>query len=1004
MIFFQDIIQKLSEYWAAKGCAIQFGYDLEMGAGTFNPATFFKSLGPEPYKAAYVEPSRRPTDGRYGDNPNRLQHYFQFQVILKPAPLDIQELYLGSLKMLGLSLTEHDIRFVHDDWKSPTLGAWGMGWEVQVDGMEVSQFTYFQNMGGLSLQSITGEITYGLERLAMYLQNVDSVYDLKWNADLSYGDIYHQNEVEWSTYNFEEADVELWRSNFEGFEQEALELIKKGLPIPAYDFTMKASHAFNLLDARGVISVTERTGYINRIRALSCQIARKYLGDRKEKGFPLLKKRDKETLKMPTLRSPSFNVSKQEDFVLEIGTEELPQSFVPIGIRSLKKDLTSTLKELGLVHGSIKTYGTSRRLVAYIEDLKEGIPEKSVIKKGPLVSKAFDDSGQPTRLGYGFLSALKKESATLLEIKKGSIKGLSIEEKGGHDYLIISDQKPALSAYTLLSQKLPSLILNLDFPQKMIWSDLEVPFPRPITSLVAVHGSQTFDFSIAGISSSSTLRGHPILSPKAFPLKKAKDYFSLMKKHFVLVDPEERRTAILDQLKKIESKLKAKALEVETVLKEVLYLAEYPQLMVGSFDTKYLKAPKELLKLVMIVHQRYFPLEDSNHHLIPNFVVCLDNKPNKKIKHGHEKAITPRLADGLFVYQQDLNLGLGQMVDKLQQMTFQKELGNLTHKSNRILKHASALNPFLQSSADPHLLEKTAALLKADLASNLVFEFPELQGIIGSHYAKLEKKPAEVSKAIEEHWLPRFEEDKLPQTELGLLFALADRIDNLLSCFLTGRLPSSSSDPYALRRQTFGIIRILIEHRLHLPMHEILLACADHFDLEKKGESLKELTSFFESRLKTVLSQYALNVDEVQAVLGNENLDIYDLFLRAKALSQFKKEAQFAPFMEVFKRAKGQLNIAICNPVDPKLFQEDIERDLYEYLLNIEPEFLETLQDHQYEASFFLLSSLQPYLAKLFDQVKILIDDEKVRMNRLALLNQVLGLFNHLLDFSLVKS
>ncbi len=538
----------------------------------------------------------------------------------------------------------------------------------------------------------------------------------------------------------------------------------------------------------------------------------------------------------------------------------------------------------------------------------------------------------------------------------------------------------------------------------MIWSDLEIPFPRPLTSLVAVHGTQALDFSIAGVCSSSTLKGHPILSPKSFPLKNAKDYFGLMEKHFVVVDPDERRTIILDQLKKIESKLKAKALEVETILKEVLYLAEYPHLMVGSFDKKYLKAPKELLKLVLIVHQRYFPLEDSTHHLIPNFVVCLDNKPNEKMKLGHEKAVAPRLADGLFVYQQDLNLGLGKMVEKLQEMTFQKELGNLTHKSNRILKHACALNPFLQSSAHLHLLEKAAGLLKADLASNLVFEFPELQGIIGSHYAKLEKKPAEISEAIEEHWLPRFEEDKLPQTELGILFALADRIDNLLSCFLTGRIPSSSSDPYALRRQTFGIIRILIEHRLHLPMHKILQGCSDHFDLEKKGEPLKELTTFIESRLKTVLSKYALNTDEVQAVLGTKNLDIYDLFLRAKALSHFKKKEQFAPFMEVFKRAKGQLNIKICNPVDPELFQEEIERDLYEYLLRIEPEFLETLEEHQYEASFILLSSLQPYLAKLFDQVKILIDDEKIRMNRLALLNQVLGLFNHLLDFSLVKS
>ncbi len=286
---FQDVILTLEKYWAAKGCIIQQPYDLEVGAGTFNPATFLRSLGPEPFKVAYVEPSRRPTDGRYGKNPNRLQHYYQYQVILKPSPIDIQELYLNSLKVLGITPMAHDIRFVEDDWESPTLGAWGLGWEVWLDGMEITQFTYFQQVGGFELKPVSGEITYGLERIAMYLQGVDNVFDLQWNDKVKYGQIHHQSEVEWSHYNFEEADVEMLQKLFDMFEAEGVRLAEKKMVLPLYDCCLKCSHTFNMLDARGAISVTERTSYIGRVRNLAKLSAENYLEQRKEMGFPLLK-------------------------------------------------------------------------------------------------------------------------------------------------------------------------------------------------------------------------------------------------------------------------------------------------------------------------------------------------------------------------------------------------------------------------------------------------------------------------------------------------------------------------------------------------------------------------------------------------------------------------------------------------------------------------------------------------------------------------------------------
>jgi glycyl-tRNA synthetase alpha chain len=287
---FQNVIMALNSFWAKKGCVLAQPYDMEVGAGTFHPTTLLRALGPEPWSVAYVQPSRRPTDGRYGENPNRLQHYYQYQVILKPSPVDVQQQYLNSLEVLGINVLEHDIRFVEDDWESPTLGASGLGWEVWLDGMEITQFTYFQLAGSIELKPVCVELTYGLERIAMYLQGINNVFDLQWNDQVKYGDIHHRQEIEQSTYNFEKADVEMLLSLFNQYEKEAIRIIEANLVLSAYEYCLKCSHTFNLLDARGAISVTERTGYIARIRNLARLCAEAYLKQREEMGFPLLKK------------------------------------------------------------------------------------------------------------------------------------------------------------------------------------------------------------------------------------------------------------------------------------------------------------------------------------------------------------------------------------------------------------------------------------------------------------------------------------------------------------------------------------------------------------------------------------------------------------------------------------------------------------------------------------------------------------------------------------------
>ena len=291
MLTFQQIILRLQEYWDQHGCALLQPYDMEVGAGTFHTATFLRSLGPEPWRAAYVQPSRRPKDGRYGENPNRLQHYYQYQVALKPSPADIQDLYLQSLAALGIDLRANDIRFVEDDWESPTLGAWGLGWEVWLNGMEITQFTYFQQVGGLDCKPVLGELTYGLERLAMYLQGKESIFDLVWTDGITYGNVYHQNEVEQSKYNFELANGEMLFGHFGQFEAEAKRLIEAGLPLPGYEMVLKCSHTFNLLDARGAISVTERAAYLGRVRNLARRVAQAYYDSREQLGFPMLERK-----------------------------------------------------------------------------------------------------------------------------------------------------------------------------------------------------------------------------------------------------------------------------------------------------------------------------------------------------------------------------------------------------------------------------------------------------------------------------------------------------------------------------------------------------------------------------------------------------------------------------------------------------------------------------------------------------------------------------------------
>lgn len=1012
MITFQELIKRLTYFWEEQGCIIHQGYDLEVGAGTFNPVTFLRCLGPEPYHAAYIEPSRRPGDGRYGENPNRLQHYFQYQVVLKPSPPNMQQLYMNSLKAIGLNLQNHDIRFVHDDWESPTLGAWGLGWEVWLDGMEVTQFTYFQSVGGVPLSPITGELTYGIERLAMYLQKVDSIYDLQWNEEMTYGDIYHRNEVEWSHYNFEKANVDMWWRHFDDYEAEAKKLMEQNLPLPAYDFVMKASHAFNLLDARGAISVTERTGYIARIRNLSCSIAESYIKSRESIGFPLLEKLKKRpTVKAPSLSKEdcSFETTKKDSFVLEIGSEELPATFVPTGCQSLEQAIRKLLDSAKIPYGDLFVYGTPRRLTVLIENLSEGAAAQQNERKGPPLNTAIDTNNNPSRAGLGFFRSLGIEAPSIEEIRSGQIPQVFIRNLKGVDYLFAHVTSPGISTAKLLCENLPNLILSLTFPKTMSWGDLNINYARPLRWILALFGNKLLPFSVGDVISGQHSFGHAQLMPGSFIIEHADTYLETLRAHKVLASIEERKQSIVEQIQEIEKTHSCRVVEKEKVLAQVLHLVEWPQLTVSSFDKNFLRAPKEVLISEMVEHQKYFPLIGSNDQLLNQFVITADNTPSEQIRQGNTKVISARLADGVFLYEQDLSLPLESLNEKLKAMTFQKQLGSVYDKVQRLVANTQILCKHLPISDQVASL-RAALLCKADLSSELVGEFPDLQGIVGRLYAQAHGEDPRVCQAIDEHWMPRGENAPLPQSPEGMIISLSEKIDNLISCFSLGLKPTSSSDPYALRRQALGFIKILIQERQNLSLGQVFDQCFEHFcqaipeeaaqALPRKENLLLEIKNFFSNRIKTVFQDYGLKKDEVEASLASGFDDIFDSFCRAQALHDFRKSNENFPLLfEVYKRAKGQLAKQKTLPFAESLLKEEAELALHHKLSSIEKQMKESLVQSHYDEAYLLLAQLQAPLATFFDQVRVLADDESLRFNRLSLLQRVFNLFEQLLDF-----
>jgi glycyl-tRNA synthetase len=1025
-IHFQQLILRLQSYWAHQGCAILQPYDMEVGAGTFHTATFLRAVGPEPWRAAYVQPSRRPRDGRFGENPNRLQHYYQFQVVLKPSPPDIVERYLGSLRVLGIDPAVNDVRLVEDDWESPTLGAWGLGWEVWLNGMEVTQFTYFQEVGSLRCEPITGEITYGLERLAMAQQRVESVYDLVWTDGLRYRDVFHQNEVEQSVYNFEEANVAGLSAHFDHCEAEAKRLIERRLALPGYEMVMKCSHSFNLLDARGAISVTERAAMIGRVRNLARLVAQAFYDSRQALGFPMTASQGGAETAVPSAAEPLVHEGARlqaaepeageeagDALLVEIFTEELPPRSLQALSEHLGASVATQLLAMQLIDAQAREtlccFATPRRLALRLARVLPVGPNREVVLKGPSLKVGLDENGRPT---LALERWAHRHGAPLQALER------AVEGRQEH-FVFRSNQSGARLA-DILEGVLASAIASLPVARLMQYQLADghstVSFVRPAHRLIVLHGSRVLPVRVLGLRADRITEGHRFQASGTIAIAHANDYEALLRdKGSVVARLEDRVNLIRAALDEAAQGLNAQLgdpASVEALLREVAALVEHPTVYTGQFDPEFLEVPQECLILTMRSHQKYFPLFDPSGRLLPNFLIVSNMHLSNPalVIDGNQRVVRPRLADARFFFQQDKKVPLESRVASLAEVLYHARLGTQHERMRRVASIAAWLAA--ACGLDQALALRAAKLAKTDLLTQMVGEFPELQGIMGAYYARLDGEDPELAQALSEQYLPRFAGDALPETPLGTVLALAEKTETLCGLFGIGQTPSGDKDPFALRRHALGIVRMLIDRKLRIDWRELLDQGFDALGARRTNPTAAhDLQQFVEDRLLGHLREQDWPSDVVQAVLALKPAQLADIPPRLEAVAGFRALGAGQALAAANKRIANLLRRAdqdscASGNVSPHkdAFVELAERQLWNAVVAIEPPIDQHLEAGNYTAALRELSTLREPVDQLFDQVMVMAEDAVLRRNRLSLLAHLHRLMNRVADLSHLTS
>lgn len=980
------MILRLLAYWQDNGCLIWQPYNVQIGAGTMNPATILRVLGPEPWNVAYIEPSIRPDDGRFGDNPNRMQMHYQLQVILKPDPGDPIERYLGSLEAIGINQREHDIRFVEDNWQSPALGAWGLGWEVWLDGQEITQYTYFQQAGGLDLDPVSVEITYGLDRIALALQGKDAVWDMNYGAGVNYGDALLQAEIEHCRYYFDVADVEALKMIYDTYEREAYRCLEHGLVVPAHDYNLKCSQLFNVLDTRGAIGVTERAAYFGRMRRVANQVSKAYVEQRQRLEYPFAENQvwvelEGGDLTLPAVAEPAGDLAESAPFVLEIGGEELPAGDLDSALSQLRQSVPEMLRELRLSYESVAVQGTPRRLAVMVEGLATRQTDLESVAKGPPADRAYDADGKPTKAAVGFASS-----------KGVAVEDLTVVEEGDRRYVSAVVRETGRPSVEALAEALPGLIAGLKFEKSMRWNRSNIAHSRPLRWYVALHGPVVVPFIHADVVSGRTTYGlRPYGSP-AIDIQDAATYAAQIADARIVLSVDERRETIATAAAALAEAEGGAIPPDPCLLAEVTNLVEMPTAFVGSFEERFLALPPMVLVAVMRKHQRYFPVY-KGERLLPKFIAVRngDSEHLDIVIDGNEHVIRARFADAEFFYNKDIQHKLVDFLPRLDTLTFQTELGSMLDKTRRLEKLVPAVGEMLGlDEAEQATAARAATLAKADLATNMVVEMTALQGLMGGHYALLSNEPRPVAEAIAEQY------EAVSKSRPAIALALADRLDSLAGLFAAGLGPKGSNDPFALRRAVLHMIENLTANEQPFDLKAALSAAGALLPVAWTEAPLNEVLAFVRGRQEVVLREAGYPTSVVKAVLAEQNHDPFAARQAAAALTGAVAAPDWERLLNAYARC-----VRITRPLGEtySLRPDDFSLDEEKALMGAyvaEAAF----RDGTVETFVDSLRRLEPAITQFFDGVLVMDEDAAVRENRLALLQHVAGLAGGVADLS----
>ncbi len=686
-----------------------------------------------------------------------------------------------------------------------------------------------------------------------------------------------------------------------------------------------------------------------------------------------------------------------KDFLLEIGVEEMPARFLDPALAGLKQMVSDVLKEQRLPYKRVETFGTPRRLALYVEGIACSQESLEMEVKGPAAKVAFKPDGTPTRAAEGFARGQGVAVSDLVKKPVGHV-----------DYVFAIRREAGRPAREVLSEIAPNLISDLHFPKPMRWGDLEVRFARPIRWIVCLFGGDVVEFEFAGLPAGRVTHGHRFLSKNPIELSFPAEYFEKMKSNYVMVDPAERKKTIWGQVEELAVSIGGSVEKDEELLNEVNNLVEYPTALMGEFNPEYLKLPKEVLVTSMREHQRYFPVVGSDGSLLAKFIAVRNGTADHLdiVRTGNEKVLQARLADADFFYREDLKTPLDDKLPALKKVVFQESLGTVYDKMERMSDLAAYLGEMMGVNKQywTYIL-RAAYLAKADLVTNMVYEFPELQGFMGKEYAERSGEEWAVAVAIYEHYLPRFAGDQLPVTLPGKILSIADKMDSIVGCFAIGIQPSGSQDPYALRRQALGVSHILLEGGIVISFEKLVETAYRCYtgkvnfklSLEKTKE---EIAEFFKQRLKAILSDRGFSYDVVEAVLAAGYDNFSDVLFRARALADFRQDPAFGSLLTAFVRANNLTKKATCHQVDEARLVDDSEKELYADLSGVQQKARTYLAKKDYRSLLAAIATLQKPLDKFFNSVMVMVDDEKIRENRLALLANLASLVKQVADLS----